>query len=83
VLYGEFDGTNRLFVDGSLVWSVGGTQALAVLSLGAGNTGVGTYGNHITGNLALVLVFNTDPTAQAEWADFTSWVETTYGLTIA
>lgn len=83
VLYGEFDGTNRLFVDGSLVWSVGGTQALAVLSLGAGNTGVGTYGNHITGNLALVLVFTTDPTALPEWAAFKAWVLTTYGITIA
>ena len=76
--------TSNLRIDNSTSPDVAvGDTAATYLSLGAGNTGGGSLANYLNGSIALALVFNTDPTALPEWATFTSWVKTTYGLTIA
>lgn len=62
--------------------------AAATGTTGANNiTGIDLFNNaanhYAAAHLGYVALFTTDPTAQPEWADFTSWVETTYGLVIA
>jgi hypothetical protein len=59
------------------------TGAITVLSLGAGNNGVSTFGYHLTGDIHTALVFKSDPSLQPEWADFTAWVTSTYGIVVA
>lgn len=36
-----------------------------------------------SGHIAYWAAFNSDPTAQAEWATFKAWVASTYGITVA
>jgi len=76
-----FNGASSSYaLDGTVIASGNaGTTATNRFTLFARNNGTEPGSSSI----AYAAVFNTDPTAQAEWADFTSWVETTYGLTIA
>lgn len=58
------------------------TGAITVLSLGAGNNGVSTFGYHLTGDIHTALVFKSDPSLQPEWADFLAYVESTIGIDV-
>jgi hypothetical protein len=75
----------KLDVDGTNVAT--GTASVGTsftrFTLGAGSMATPSYGNHLTGSIAYAAVFDVDPTAQAEWASFVTWAETTYGLVIA
>lgn len=85
LLFAQANGASSLItVDGaSVATGDAGTTGITHLSLGAGNANGSTFANFLTGGIALALVFNTDPTAQAEWADFTAWVTSTYGIVVA
>ena len=79
------DGANGfLEIDGASV-AIGnvGTNALTVLSVGAGVSIVGSYAAYLNGSIAYAAVFNTDPTGQAEWADFKAWCLSFYGIAVA
>ena len=85
LLFAQANGASSLItVDGaSVATGDAGTTGITHLSLGAGNANGLTFGGYLTGGIALALVFNTDPTAQAEWASFKAWVTSTYGITVA
>lgn len=85
LLFAQANGASSLItVDGaSVATGDAGTTGITHLSLGAGNANGSTFGGYLTGGIALALVFNTDPTAQAEWASFKAWVTSTYGITVA
>jgi hypothetical protein len=80
------DGANGfLEIDGASV-AIGnvGTNALTVLSVGAGvGAFVGSHAVYLNGSIAYAAVFNTDPTGQAEWADFKAWCLSFYGIAVA
>lgn len=79
---GKINGaSSSLTIDGASVASGNtGSTELTFLSVGAYNNGSGTYSNFSVGDVALALVFTTDPTTQPEWSAFSTWVEDTYGV---
>jgi hypothetical protein len=58
------------------------TGSITVLSLGAGNSGVSTFGYNLTGDIHTALVFSSDPSLQPEWEDFKTYVESTIAIDI-
>lgn len=58
------------------------TGSITVLSLGAGNNGVSTFGYNLTGDIHTALVFASDPSLQPEWEDFKSYVESTIAIDV-
>lgn len=79
---GKLNGaSSSITIDETLVASGNaGASALTFLSVGAYNNGSGAYSNFSVGDVALALVFTTDPTALPEWATFVAWVEDYYGV---
>ena len=76
--------SGALAVDGtSVATGAVGTNAMTAWSIGAGNDGTGNLAAFLDGNVAYAAVFDTDPTALPEWATFTAWVTSTYGITVA
>jgi hypothetical protein len=75
--------SSTLHVDGTLIMT-GNTGTLAfqnTMSIGSANDGT-TFMNGFSGNMHAIMVFDTDPTAQAEWADFEQYAAT-LGITVA
>lgn len=58
------------------------TGSITVLSLGAGNNGVSTFGYNLTGDIHTALVFASDPSLQPEWEDFKAYVESTIAIDV-
>lgn len=74
--------SSTLHVDGVLRASGNaGTSSLTVLSVGAGNSSTSVFANYLNGFVHAVLIFDTDPTAQAEWDSFKAYAAT-LGITI-
>ncbi len=82
---GKFRGDplSELILDGTvLANSTSGTSAMTTLSLGAGNSTIGTYAGYLTGDIHTALIFQGDPTLQPEWADFEAFVESTTAIDV-
>ena len=81
---GKLDSTlSSIEIDGiPIASSSAGTNSLTVLSLGAGNTAVGTYAYYLTGDVHTALIFQSDPRLQPEWADFEAYVESTIAIDV-
>lgn len=85
LLLGQGSGaSSAVSADGTSVASGNaGAGGISLLALGAGAASLTSFANFLNGDIAAVLVFTTDPTLQPEWADFTAWVTSTYGIVVA
>lgn len=85
LLLGQGSGaSSAVSADGTSVASGNaGAGGISLLALGAGAANLTSFANFLNGDIAAVLVFTTDPTLQPEWADFTAWVTSTYGIVVA
>lgn len=72
--------SSSLAVDGAAASTgdIGGSNNITEVDIGSNFTG--QYGEV---DIALLLIFTTDPTGQAEWASFKAWVTSFYGITVA
>jgi hypothetical protein len=73
---------SNIMIDESPAAFGGVTGSITVLSLGAGNSGVSTFGYHLTGDIHTALVFKSDPSLQPEWEDFKAYVESSIAIDV-
>lgn len=77
-------GSSTLHVDGvSVASGAAGAASLLTFNVGSGtNSTMASFSNYMTGYVHAVLIFDTDPTLQAEWPLFKAYCET-LGITVA